>query len=88
MHSEKKSHSATDIYRRVCVYDMWYNYNTRHNVTSHFTWQPVHSSDTEKSDQPVQFQGSGIIGLGFLALEDETDMLSRNVGKKLPLLAA
>jgi len=39
-------------------------------LTSNYTWRPVSSSDTEKSEQSVPFQGSGIIGLGFLTLEE------------------
>ena len=32
-------------------------------------------------------ENSALVGFGFLTAEDETDRLSRDVGKKLPLLA-
>ena len=36
----------------------------------------------------LSVQPNGPTVLGFLILEDGTDRLSRNVGKKLPLLSA
>jgi hypothetical protein len=60
---------------------------THENKIISFTWPPRNLSSRNRQN-PFNVLRDFRLPFGFFTLEDGTDKLLRNVGKKLPLLAA
>jgi len=71
--------------QRTALYIFWKDENC--TLLSYYAASSDNYLPTFRDNLSVQVSGV-IIFLGFLTPEDDTDRLSRNVGKKLRLLAA